>query len=145
MCGIEADVVQLLDADNFRTVSSEVILPVVRSHYHTPIFSSCKLCGVHRRRLIHHTNKVRQSAHLGPPVALLHQAKAPVWAELCVPWHHEGQSDLLVLAGHDSLQQVLDHGGVLILPTTVIGVQVYPFLSQSMVCKVVMEHADDGI
>ena len=50
-----------------------------------------------------------------------------------------------MLVGHHSPQKVLDHDGILILPTTVIGVQVYRLLTQPMVYEEVVEHADDGV
>ena len=52
---------------------------------------------------------------------------------------------MLVLAGHNTPEEILHHGRVLVLPTTVVDVQVYYLLTQPMVYKEVVEHADDGI
>ena len=60
-------------------------------------------------------------------------------------WYHKGEGDLCVLPSHHSPQQVLDHGGILVLSTTVVSVQVYCFLAQPMVHKEMVEHTDDGI
>ena len=49
-----------------------------------------------------------------------------------------------MLFGHDSPQQVLDHDGVLVLSTTVVGVQVYCFLAQPIMHKEVVEHGYNG-
>ena len=62
-----------------------------------------------------------------------------------MPRDHEGQCDLCVLVGHDSPQQVLNHDGIFILPTTVVGVQVYRVLAQPMVCKEMVKHTHDGV
>ena len=50
-----------------------------------------------------------------------------------------------MLPSHHPPQQILDHGGILVLPTTVIGVQVYCLLAQPMVCKEMVKHTYDGI
>ena len=50
-----------------------------------------------------------------------------------------------MFGGHDSPLQVLDHDGILVLPTTVVGMQVYCLLAQPMVHKEVVHHAYDGI
>ena len=50
-----------------------------------------------------------------------------------------------MLPSHHSLKQVLDHDGIFVLPTTVIGVQVYHLLTQPMVCKEIMQHTHNGI
>ena len=42
-------------------------------------------------------------------------------------------------------EDILDHDCILILPTTVVSVQVYRLLAQPMVYKEVVKHADDGI
>ena len=49
------------------------------------------------------------------------------------------------MASHDSPKQVLDHGSILILPTTVVGVQVYCLLAQPMVYEEMMEHTYDYV
>ena len=50
-----------------------------------------------------------------------------------------------MLVGHDPPQQVLHHDGIFVLPTTVVGVQVYCLLAQLMVCKEMMQHTHNGI
>jgi len=50
-----------------------------------------------------------------------------------------------VLAGHNTPEEILDHDRILILPTTVVSVQVYRLLAQPMVYKEVVKHADDGV
>ena len=50
-----------------------------------------------------------------------------------------------MLASHHPPEQLLHHDGILILPTTVVGVQVYFLLAQPMVCEEVVKHADNRI
>ena len=52
---------------------------------------------------------------------------------------------MFVLAGHNMPEETLHHYRVLVLPTTVVGVQVYHLFTQPMVCEEVVEHADDGV
>ena len=59
--------------------------------------------------------------------------------------NHERERDVLVLTGHNTPKEILHHGCVLVLPTTVVGVQVYRLLTQPMVYEEVVEHADDGV
>jgi len=59
--------------------------------------------------------------------------------------NHERKCDLLVLAGHNTPEEILDHDRILILPTTVVSMQVYCLLAQPMVYKEVVKHADDGV
>ena len=56
--------------------------------------------------------------------------------------NHERERDLLVLPCHPSPHKVLHHSCVLVLPTTVV---MHGLLSQPMVYKEVVEHADDGV
>ena len=137
--------VQLLDALHLREEPGEVLLPVIGGDDNTPILQSCWLSDVDGCRVIDHTTEITEASHLRPSVLILQESKAPVWTELGVPWDHEGQCDLCVLVGHDSPQQVLDHDGILVLPTTVIGMQVYRLLAQPMVFKKMMEHTYDGV
>ena len=44
-----------------------------------------------------------------------------------------------MLASHHPPEQILHHGDVLILPTTVVGMQVYFLLAQPVVCKDMVE------
>ena len=117
-------------------VSCEVLLPVACLDNNAPILQCCCLGNIDNCRLVHHSNQVREAVHLRSPVPLLQQAKTPVRAEHGVTYHHEGLRDLRVETGHHYPEQVLDHDG------TVFGMQVH---TQSMMCKIVVEHADDGI
>ena len=51
------------------------------------------------------------------------------WAKFHMPRDHEGQGDLVTQASHHMPDEVMNHGGVLILATTIISVQVCFFPS----------------
>ena len=50
-----------------------------------------------------------------------------------------------MLACHHSPQKVLHHGGILILPTKVVGMMVYRLLAEPVVYKKMVQHANDSI
>ena len=75
-------------------------------------------------------SEVREPTHFG--MSVLHEAEAPIWAKFHMPWDHEGQGDLVMQASHHMPDEVMNHGGVLILATTIISMQVCFFLAHGV-------------
>ena len=57
----------------------------------------------------------------------------------------KGESDLCVDPNHHPPYEVMEHGVALVLPHTIVRMQVDMCLPQSMLLEEMVEHADDGI
>ena len=107
---------------------------VVKTYDWQEYFTTYQTIGVRYQEAPPHQIQRRSSRTVTLDSITSSIGQTPVRAELGVTYHNERQCDLCVETGHHSPEQVLDHDGILVLPTTVIGVQVHPLLTQSMMC-----------
>ena len=76
-----------------------------------------------------------QLSHFGLPVEMLEQAKAPVRGEFGMSNYEERECDLGVMISHCMPGKVPEHGVVLILASSIVGVQENLLLTKAMVVE----------
>ena len=89
----------------------------------------------------------RSSSELTAALRNFHltRAKQASGENLVLTSNHEVQVDGGVSASHDSPEQVLQHGIVLVLTTAIVGVQADTGLTQTVVAEKVIQQADNCV
>ena len=95
-------------------------------------------------RHIDHLLKVSKAGYSGAAESLLQEAEAPVRRKLGVGNYEEGEGDVMVQTYYYSSDEVMEHGIVLVLPHTVVCMQVNICFSQAMLLEEVVEQRDNN-
>ncbi len=88
---------------------------------------------------------VFEASNYRPPVKPLDKSEAPVRRKLGVPNYQERESDISVVVHHGVPQQVLDHGAVLIVPSTVSFVWNPGTLPGSILGSIIQQKGDHNL
>ena len=119
--------------------------PISGRHDGTTILGTDQLAEVTCRGLLNYMSQVVQRADVGAAKLSLDEAKTSIGGELCVASIHKVQPDGVVQTSEDSPHQVLHHGVVLILATTVVSMQTDGGFAEAVMAKEIVQHADNCV
>ena len=123
--------VELLDSTKLPESGSQEACPIVRGNNNGTVLVNVQFSKVALSGVIGDLCNGPQASQLGFPVQSFEQAKAPVRRELRIPNHKKGQGYLGVVLS----SLVLQHGAVLVLPRTVVGMEEHLLLAQTMMVE----------
>ena len=101
------EVVELLDANQFREVLIQKRGPIEHGNNNVPVLISNQLWGIDYSWLLSHFHQILQTIDYDLPVFLFKQTKAPVRRELCVTSDEERQLNRLMKSNHNPPQEIL--------------------------------------
>ena len=145
MVPLEAEVMVFFYTIQAAEMGGEKPGPISGRHDGTTILGTDQLAEVTCRGLLNYMSQVIQRADVGAAKLSLDEAKTSIGRELCVASNHKVQPDGVVQTSEDSPHQVLHHGGVLILATTVVSMQTDGGFAEAVMAKEIVQHADNCV
>ena len=119
--------------------------PISGRHDGTTILGTDQLADVTCRGLLDYMSQVVQRADVGFTELPLDEAETGIRGELCVASNHEVQVDGLVQTCEHSPHEVLHHGVILVLATTVVSMQTGGGFAEAMMAEKEVQHTDNCV